>query len=435
MAHKRDSQIRRSLTSLISPRRIRQLAHELGVVRRRRKIDVVALVYALVLGFSSDNRRTLAALRRAYERATGTCLVASAFYDRFNVALARLMKRLLQQALEGVAARTPRLHRTFRTFQQVLVADGTVIRLHQALAAAFPSVWPNHMPASAKLHVVINVVGRGPSTVRIARGSRQDVRLLRIGGWVRGKLLLFDLGYFKGLLFQQIARNGGFFLTRLKAHCNPVVRASAHAAHRCFVGQPLQSMLPRLGCETLDVDVDLHFLAQRHPPRGHGHTPVRVVGVWNAAERRHHLYVTNVPRDRLAAKHISGVYAARWEVELFFRELKTRYHIDDVRSCRRHVTECLLYASLLTLVVSRRLYDLLAPSTTGPSQRHPIDRWAVLFSAIADQLLHLIVGPRAHRALLAYRLRRLILHEARDPNRRRLLLPVRAQLGQLRLAA
>jgi hypothetical protein len=122
-------------------------------------------------------------------------------------------------------------------------------------------------------------------------------------------------------------------------------------------------------------------------------------------------------------------------VEMLFRELKTHYRIDDVRSCRRQVTECLLYASLLTLTVSRRLHDVLCPATTGPSRPHPLDRWAGLFGAIADQLLHLLIGPRAHRALLARRLRRLILHEARDPNRRRLLLPVRAQLGQLKVAA
>ena len=42
-------------------------------------VDVVALVYSLVLGFASGDRRTLAGLRRAYERATGTSLVASAF--------------------------------------------------------------------------------------------------------------------------------------------------------------------------------------------------------------------------------------------------------------------------------------------------------------------------------------------------------------------
>jgi len=289
------------------------------------------------------------------------------------------------------------------------------------------------MPASAKLHMVINAVGRGPSSMRIARGSRQDVRLLRVGAWVRDKLLLFDLGYFRGRLFQSIQQHGGFFLTRLRPHCNPVLLAGARAEHQQFVGQKLQPVLPHLGRDALDFDASLHFEDRR--PSRHRFMPVRVVGVWNTIEHRHHLYITNVPRDRLAAAHLAGVYAVRWEVELLFRELKTHYRIDDVRSRRRSVTECLLYASLLTLVFSRRLHRLLAPDHDGLRQQHPLDRWAVLFTAVAQELLELLVGPPGRRCLLALRLRRLLLHEARDPNRRRLLLPVRAQLGQMKVAA
>jgi len=345
------------------------------------------------------------------------------------------MKRLVLEAFESSAAHHPRLHRVFESFGQVLVADGTVIRLHEALSASFPSVWPNHMPASAKLHLVINAIGRGPSRVRIAQGSRQDLRLLRVGAWVRDKLLLFDMGYFHGLLFQRIGQHGGFFLTRLKPHCNPRLVATAHAKHQRFIGRGLQQVLPRLGRDALDFDADLHFLAHRRGARRHTFTPVRVVGTWNAVEQRHHLYVTNVPRDRLAAVHLAGAYAARWEVELLFRELKTHYRIDDLRSRRRQVTECLLYASLLTLVASRRLHRLLAPDYHGLRPQHPLDRWAILFAAIAQELLELLVGPASRRALLALRLRRLLLHEARDPNRRRLLLPARAQLGQINVAA
>lgn len=435
MARTRDSQIRGSLTTLISPRRVRALARELGVVRRRRKVDVVALVYSLVLGFASGNRRTLAGLRRAYERVTGTSLVASAFYDRFNVALARLMKRLVLDAFESAAAHRPRLHRAFRTFQQVLIADGTVIRLHEALSASFPSVWPNHMPASAKLHMVINAIGRGPCRVRISHGCRQDVRLLRVGAWVRDKLLMFDLGYFQGLLFHRIGQHGGFFLTRLKPHCNPVLVSSAHSKHQRFVGQKLQHVLPHIGTDSLEFDAELHSDSRKQGPRHPITTTVRVVGVWNAVEHRHHLYVTNVPPHRLAAAHLAGVYAARWEVELLFRELKTHYRIDDLRSRRRSVTECLLYASLLTLVASRRLHRLLAPDHEALRQQHPLDRWAVLFATVAHELLDLLVGPASHRALLALRLRRLLVHEAPDPNRRRLLLPLRAQMGQMKVTA
>ena len=95
MAQLRDSQIRRSLTTLIAPRRVRALARELGVVRRRRKVDVVALVYALVLGYAASAQRSLAGLRRAYQQATARRLAPSAFYDRFSVRLARLLKQLV----------------------------------------------------------------------------------------------------------------------------------------------------------------------------------------------------------------------------------------------------------------------------------------------------------------------------------------------------
>jgi putative transposase len=71
-------------------------------VRRRRKVDVVALVYSLVLGFATGDRRTLAGLRRAYERVTGTCLAPSTFYDRFTPQLASVMKRLLAEVMERI---------------------------------------------------------------------------------------------------------------------------------------------------------------------------------------------------------------------------------------------------------------------------------------------------------------------------------------------
>ena len=59
MARPAASHIRDALTSLLPPRRIRDLARELGVVQRRRKLDIVALVYALALGFSVGDQRTL----------------------------------------------------------------------------------------------------------------------------------------------------------------------------------------------------------------------------------------------------------------------------------------------------------------------------------------------------------------------------------------
>jgi IS4 transposase len=346
------------------------------------------------------------------------------------------MKRLVQDALEHMARTRPRLHHAFAAFTKVLVVDGTVIRLHEALRTQFPSVWPNHMPASAKLHVVMNVVGRGPSSVRVTHGSRHDSQLLRIGRWVRGNLLLFDLGYFSSLLFTNIERHGGFFLTRMRTHGNPRIVACARPEHSRWVGHTLQQVLPKCQRDTIDVDAEIRAQPRRrHGDRRTHVARVRVIGVWNNVEQRHHLYVTNVAREQLAPEQVAAVYAARWEIELLFREIKTHYRIDDVRSCRRQFTECLLYASILALLVSRRLHHALTPHLTRLAHPHPLDRWAVLFNLVARELLQLAVGPVRYRHLIARRLQRLLLHEAPDPNRSRLLLPVRAQLGQMALAA
>ena len=79
--------VRDSLTSLISPQLIRRRARSLGVVKRQRKVDVVALVYALVLGFERVARRSLASFRRAYCSSTGVTLAPSAFYEQLNRSL------------------------------------------------------------------------------------------------------------------------------------------------------------------------------------------------------------------------------------------------------------------------------------------------------------------------------------------------------------
>ena len=429
MAQLRDSQIRRSLTTLIAPRRVRALARELGVVRRRRKVDVVALVYALVLGYAASAQRSLAGLRRAYQQATARRLAPSAFYDRFSVRLARLLKQLVHESLQQLAAQRPRLQGVLRTFEQVLVADGTVIRLHEALAPAFPSVWTHHMPASAKLHVVMNAVGRGPSRVRISQGRRQDIRLLQVGRWIRDKLLIFDLGYFHGGLFHRIDQHGGFFLSRMREPTNPVIVESHRPEDARFVGKTLRSVLTQISHDPLDLQGRLSYRNRRRTV--HHTVSVRIVGVWNDREHRYHLYVTNIPSHRLGPEHLSAVYAARWEVELLFRELKSHYRLRDVRSRRRSVTECLIYASLLTLAVSRALHRLFDATRRGLSPQLPLDRGARLFRLVSLDLLDLLVGPAPRRRFLSLRIRRLLIHEAPDPNRHRLLLPARAQLAIL----
>lgn len=88
------------------------------------------------------------------------------------------------------------------------------------------------------------------------------------------------------------------------------------------------------------------------------------------------------------------VYAARWEAELLFRELKSVYRIDQMASGNRQVTETLIYAARLTLTISHRLHRELIGRDKLDPLRLPFDRRALLFATVADELLVLSLRHR-----------------------------------------
>jgi IS4 transposase len=421
MPSRSDSAIRDAVGSVLAIPRLNQLARELGVVKRQRKVRVLALVGAVVLGFSTGAERTLAGIRRAYERTTGQTLAASGFYARFSRELVQLLKQLVEDAIRQLQEQTPRLKHALSRFEQVLVADGSLIQLHRSLARHYPSVFPNKMGAGAKLHVVINVAGRSARSVQITSGSRHDSTILKVGSWVRGKLLILDLAYRKGLLYKRIAEHGGYFLLRKKDSDDPVIVDAPWCGKR----------LSTVEHEFVGRAIDVMALVPWHLDRGNKRRrlmPVRLVGQWHPTERRHRFYVTNAPQDMMATDHVGPIYAARWEVELFFRELKLTHRLEQLPTRKRFVAEALIYAALLSLLVSRRLHKLLRAN--HPS--HP-ERWARLFAIFALDILEILLAPRSSG--LGRRLLRVLRREAPDPNRNRPTLLQRAQLGHFRLAA
>jgi len=430
MARPAASHIYSSLTSVLPRRRIRDLARQLGVVRRRRKLDIVALVYSLVLGFGDGERRTLSGLRRAYLRATGTRLAPSSFHARFTPALVELVRTLTLEALGDLARCRPKLQGLFEPFVEVLAIDSALLRLHNALEPFYPSVFSHYMKASAKLCMVMNVVGRGAKTLELTHGSHHDVHLLHPGRWMKRRLLIFDLGFYRATLFQRIDRFGGFFLCRMKKDGNPTVLCSHRG--RCPSGIKLLELQQRTRATILDVEGEMAYLLRhRNRPFVTNHTiRWRCVALYNRELGQWHRYVTNMPPSMMKAEHFGAVYAARWEVELLFRELKCTYRIEHMPSGNKHVTETLIYAALLTLLISRRLHRLLTRRWRLDRRRLTLDRWGHLVATVAADLLDIALSrhDREHRQR---RVERLLRAEAIDPNKARLPLPYRAQRGLL----
>ena len=116
-------------------------------------------------------------------------------------------------------------------------------------------------------------------------------------------------------------------------------------------------------------------------------------------------------------------------MELVFKELKSHYRLDELPTRKGRIVEALILSSIITLLVSRELLDAVRRRLRRLRHRIPEGRWASLFAAAASSILDLLTLPARTARALARRLEPMLLHEAIDPNRGRLLLLQRVDQG------
>lgn len=79
MTPSRSIPIHQVLRKLFSTAFLIELATRTGAAKRVRQVNIVDLFWTLVLGFGVGRERTLAGLRRAYEKTTGQTIEESSF--------------------------------------------------------------------------------------------------------------------------------------------------------------------------------------------------------------------------------------------------------------------------------------------------------------------------------------------------------------------
>ena len=392
-------EIEKTLNKMFSPEWLRETATRVGYVQRERKIDPATLFWVLVLGFGVGAQRTLASLRRAYEKAAAETLVPSAFYYRFNGKLVDFLKECLTHGIADLAScASLTLSDKLQGFKDIIVADGTIIKLHEKLAKQFPGA---RSKAELKIHTAIGLTGN-TKTIGIFPGKTAEIKTIRIGPWIKDQILLFDLGYFKYELFSRIRKNEGHFVSRLKTTANPTIISVL----RSYRGQPidlagkkLQDVLPRLKREVIDVEIEVSFRGARtkkdaddtfetyHPRTPKTKETFRLVGIFDKESSDYHLYLTSLSPDQLSAEDVALLYRARWSIELIFKELKRLYKLDVISSGAPDTVESLVLVAMLTLVVSHRLLNQVRLLDPDRSARYTPLRWGEAFFTAASTIM------------------------------------------------
>ena len=188
-----------------------------------------------------------------------------------------------------------------------------------------------------------------------------------------------------------IDENDGHFVSRLKPDANPVIINELREWRGDAIpleGSQIQDVVNDLHRKYIDVEVEAEFKRGKYNgTRSLDTKRFRVVGVRNEDADDYHLYITNLPREEFLPGDIATIYRCRWAVERLFRELKTQYGLDEFDTTKEHIVKILVYAALLSLLVSRELLALVTEHADGEIV-FPPGRWAATLRSHAQLILY-----------------------------------------------
>jgi putative transposase len=389
--------VERTLCELFPAEWLRNKAKETGLIKRERKIDPVIIFWVLSIGYGTFLQRTLAGLKRNYERASKQILRDSSWYYRFTPELIAFLRECVARGLEYLAQEPSRtLSERLSPFQDVLIQDSTIVRLHEKLAKIWPATRSRKVAAGVKVAVLTSAIASGPKSVALFAENTNELKTLKIGSWIKDRILLIDLGFYKYQMFTRIKENGGYFVSRLKSNANPLI-IEANRSYRGrsidVRGKHLQDILKDLKRQVLDVDVEVAF--NRRAYRGKekkDNERFRLVAVYNEDEDKYHLYITNLSQDLLEPQEVARLYGARWEIEILFKELKSKYALDVVPTTNPQVIEAFIWIAILTLLISRRIYTMIRRLNPKANMvRFTQLRWSNIYSESASRILNAVL--------------------------------------------
>jgi putative transposase len=378
---------------------LRKTARETGLIKRERKIDPTIIFWVLTLSFGVRLQRTLASLKRQYEKEAETTISDSSWYYRFTPELVEFLHQCVIHGIEELAKEPGRnLSKKLENFQDVMIQDSTIVRLHSSLAEHFPAARARKVAAGVKVSVLVSAIANGPKTVALYAEKTAEIKTLKIGPWIKDRILLVDLGFYKTQLFTRVAENGGYFVSRIRKNMDPVVvsieEGVPKAKREGLIGKTVNECIKELSGKEFDAIVKIAFKRRAYKGKQkNDEMKVRLVAVYNEEEEKYHIYITNIQKDVLNAKDIAKLYGARWDIELLFKELKSKYALDVLETKNVQVIEALIWTAMLTLIVSRRVYNLVRNSSSDPEKmvRYTQLRWSTIFAENASDLLTVIL--------------------------------------------
>jgi hypothetical protein len=347
------SQITRSAAQLkraLGDRDLFVLGRETGFEKRTRSITTLRFVTSLLQSLGSRRVESIADLLRDFNRDHDTEIYYKPYYNRLDCpGFPELMRHLFEAMVSQLCAPVlkPAKDGPFRRFKDIVIHDGTSFALHDGLVESFPGRFTKVSPAAVELHTTLSLFGDNFICVTAAADKECERHFLPAPSELRDKLFLADRGYDSTWFMRDVEAEKGHFVIRLRSNLNPRV-SKIHrrgSRYRACEGRLLSAVLRRLPKgKRHDIDVECKDGWR-----------ARLVLKWAGPKHGWIRLITNLDRNAFDSAEILQAYRLRWQVELYYKELKSYANLHAFCTSKPHIAEGLIWAALCAAFLKRYL--------------------------------------------------------------------------------
>ena len=276
--------------------------HKTGRSSRRfgfkEQFTVMAFIQLAARRSMRDGLRCLAAAgNRLYHWGLKN-VARSTFADANNSRPVGFFKDLFAEMYSLCQPHAPK-HK-FRFKSKLFTLDATTIKLCLSL---FPWASFRQKKGGIKMHTLLDHDGHIPAFAAITDAKTHESRVAKALELPKGSIVVFDKGFISYPWFRLLGEKGVFFVTRLKKN----------AVFKLLERRPVNRKTGVTSDHIIEV------ISNKKP------LCLRRVGYRDPESGKRYEFLTN--HFRLVPKTVADIYKERWQIEIFFREIKQNLRI------------------------------------------------------------------------------------------------------------
>lgn len=355
---------------------IEQIARSSGFLIRTAKILPYAFLIAVSFGTFGYGGKTQAGIATTLGIWFKIKVSAQAISERLKEKkTVTFFKHILQNAVSSqlqLACKNDYAS-LFKPFKGVKMEDSSKIQLNEHVKGKYIGSGGGASKSELKVNYCFDITNNSATHVDVVSGIKPDQALAGdiVKKMKKEELIIRDLGYFSLDALLGFIKKNVYFLSRASKQTYFYLNKDDEDPINLneFLKKGLENY-PFIDCELYVgkfVRMKIRFIAEKVPEEVKSQRAKRYKKerkkiapedyvIWSGFS----VFITNIPTEIWSPKIIILTYKIRWQIELFFKSIKSTLKIHVIEGEKENVVSCMIYAKLISILVALPVISYVA---------------------------------------------------------------------------